>query len=252
MVKSVDRAIDVMMLVGKLSGPVSLPQITRELNLPRTTAFSIVKTLSARQILEFVEGSGYRLGMLFSSLAEKAMESKNLIGIVHPWLERISRETSETAFLAVPVGEQIVFIDKVEPSQVIRYFAQIGTRRPLYCTAHGKIVLACKTPLALEAYLANTPLEARTSKTIVERAALLKELERIRKQNYSVSDGEFNADAYAISVPVTAGLNGQLIGMVSAVGPKARMKPKRIELAKLMLEIAEKLSAECANVETTS
>jgi DNA-binding IclR family transcriptional regulator len=249
MVRSVDRAIDVMVMVGKSAEPVALPQITRELDLPRTTAFSIVKTLSARGILKFVEGRGYRLGPLMTGLAQHAAPSRSLTGVVHPWLERISRETSETAFLAVPFGDQIVFIDKVEPSQVIRYSAQIGTRRPLYCTAHGKVVLATRSAKELEAYIASTPLEAHTARTIVEPAALRKEMERIRKQGFSVSDGEFNAEAYGISVPVAAGRGGPLIGMISAVGPTPRMKPRRNEVAQLLLGIAASLSAECANVE---
>jgi len=249
MVRSVDRAIDVLVLVGKSTEPVALPQITRELDLPRTTAFSIVRTLSKRRMLEFVDGRGYRLGQQIASLAQHAAGSKSLIGVVHPWLERISRETAETAFLAVPYGDQIVFVDKVEPSQVIRYSAQIGTRRPLYCTAHGKIVLATKSAAELDAYLADTKLEAHSSRTIVDPAALRKEMARIRKQGFAVSDGEFETDAYAISAPLAAGRGGPLLGMVTAVGPTARMKPRKNEVARLMLDIAATLSAECTNVE---
>jgi DNA-binding IclR family transcriptional regulator len=249
MVRSVDRAIDVLLLVGKSAEPVGLAQITRELDLPRTTAFSIVRTLTEREMLKFVEGRGYRLGSLVATLGRSAGESKSLIGVVRPWLERISRETSETAFLAVPINDQIVFADKVEPSQAIRYSAQIGTRRPLYCTAHGKVVLACKSAAEFAAYLANTPLEARTAKTIVDAAQLQKELDKIRKQGFSVSDGEFIVDAYGISVPLVAGVGGPLIGMISAVGPTSRMKPRRREIAQLLIDIAASLRSECTNIE---
>lgn len=249
MVRSVDRAIDVLMLVGKSSEPVALPQITRELDLPRTTAFSIVRTLTERQMLKFVEGRGYRLGSTLATLAQHGGESRSLIAVAHLSLERISRDTGETAFLAVPLGDQILFVDKVESLQAIRYSAQIGTQRALYCTAHGKIALACMSAKELDAYLARTTLRAHTAKTIVDRAQLRKEVERIRKQGFAVSDEEFSTDAYGISVPLAAGTGGPLVGMISAVGPMSRMKPRRREVSQLLLGIAATLSAECAHVE---
>jgi DNA-binding IclR family transcriptional regulator len=249
MVRSVDRAIDVLVLVSRSSEPVALPQITRELDLPRTTAFSLVRTLTKRQMLRFVEGRGYRLGPLVGTLAQSTGESKTLIGLVHPVLERISRETAETAFLAVPSGDRIVFLDKVESPHTIRYSAQIGTQRELYCTAHGKLVLACMTEEEFSAYLARTTMQAHSASTIVDPAELRKEIGRIRKRGYSVSNGEYSAEAFGLSAPVFRGLGGPLIGMISAVGPLPRMKPRRQEVAQLLLSIAASLSVECVGVE---
>jgi DNA-binding IclR family transcriptional regulator len=183
-------------------------------------------------------------------LARSGRPSKDLITIVRPFLEKISNQTRETAFLAVPSGDQIVFIDKVEPMQAIRYSAQIGTRRPLYCTAHGKIALASRSETDLERYIAMTRFEARTDKTIVDPAALRKELAKVRRQGFSISDGEFTQEAYGISVGLVAGSHGELIGMISAVGPTSRMRPQRREFASLLTELARQISVQCAELAT--
>jgi DNA-binding IclR family transcriptional regulator len=252
MVRSVDRALDVLVLVANEALPVPLPDITRGLDLPRTTAFSLVKTLAERGMLTYVDGKGYQLGPMVSELARAYRPPRNLIELAHRWLEQVSAKTNETAFLAVPGDAHIAFVDKVEPTQAIRYSAQIGTRRPLYCTAHGKLALALRPDAEITRYLASTPLKALTDKTITSVDALRRELARIRRQGFATSDGEFSADAYSLSAPVRAGTDGPLIAMISAVGPTARLRPRRHEIADLMLSVAGQLSAQCGGIEPMS
>jgi len=248
-VRSVDRALDVIALIAGAIEPVSLASITRHLGLPRTTAFSIVKTLANRGMLTLVDGKGYQLGPMVNELVRAYRPPRNLIERAHRWLEEISRKTQETAFLAIPVKNEILFIDKVETSQAIRYSAQVGTRRPLYCTAHGKLALALRDDDEIERYLSTTELVRRTDKTFTDAVVLRKELEKIRRQGFAVSNGEFSVDAYSISAPVTAGSSGRLIAMISAVGPTMRMRPQRREMAEFLVSIAAKLSAECEGLQ---
>jgi DNA-binding IclR family transcriptional regulator len=249
MVRSVDRALDVLQLIASESAPLALPEITRRLDLPRTTAFSLVKTLAERGMLAFVDGKGYQLGSMVNDLARSYRPPRNLIDVAHRWLEQVSAKTHETAFLAVAGDAHIAFVDKVEPSQAIRYSAQIGTRRPLYCTAHGKLALALRPEPEIARYLAATDLKPLTERTIVSADALRRELAKIRRQGFATSEGEFSADAYSISAPVRAGAKGPLIAMISAVGPTSRLRPQRHEIAQLMLAVAAKLSLQCDGIE---
>lgn len=62
--------------------------------------------------------------------------------MARPFLLDLARVTGETVFLSVVEREEVLYIDKVDSTQAIRYIADIGTRRPLHCTSVGKLYLA--------------------------------------------------------------------------------------------------------------
>ena len=243
MVRSIERALDVMELVSKTKEPVPLPVITRTLKMPRTTAFSIVKTLARRGLLEQVPDKGFRVGALAVEWSNALHPPRDLTTVAKPLLARIVAQVNETAFLVVPSEDQIVYVDKVEASQAIRFSAHIGTRRPLYCTAHGKVVLASRSDEWIERYLARTKLKRETAKTITDPDVLLREIAKIRRQGYGVSDGEFSVDAYGLSAPIYDAAH-EVAAMLSTTGPTARMKPRKKEIAEFLIQLAAEASRE--------
>lgn len=237
-----------MMFVSQAPEPVALSEITGRMKLPRTTAFNIVRTLTKRGALEWVDDKGYRLGPLVVELAQRRSSSMDLIARVRPFLEDVAARTGETCFLSVPSGDEIVFVDKVESTQAIRYSIQLGTRRPLYCSAHGKVVLASLDDEAFDAYVMRTKLKPITDKTIVERAKLERAVARIRQLGYAVSDGEFIDNVYSISAPLRAAANGLPLGMISAVGPTSRVKPRRQHVVAVLQDCVASANRECADL----
>jgi IclR family acetate operon transcriptional repressor len=248
MVRSIDRGFDVMQLLAQSPEPMALAEITSRLRLPRTTAFNIVRTLTKRGAVELIPHRGYHLGPLVTDLARARAPSQELIPRLRPFLEEIAARTGETALLSVVSGDEIVFIDKVESPQAIRYTVQVGTRRPMYCSAHGKVALAALSNDEVEGYLLRTPLTAQTAKTIVDSAALKRELARIQRLGHAMSDGEFILDVFSVSVPLLRRGDGVPLGMISAVGPMPRIKPNRRMIASLLMELASRASDDCRDL----
>ena len=245
MVRSIDRGLDVMTLLATAAGPMALPEITTRLGMPRTTAFNIVRTLAQRGAIELIQDKGYCIGPLVTDLARARAPAKDLISRIRPFLEQVASRTEETALLSVISGDEIVFIDKVESTQAIRYTVDVGTRRPLYCSAHGKVALAAFQDDAVERYLQRTRLTAFTEKTIVDATTLRRMLAKIRRQGFAASDGEFIFDVYSVSAPLLKRRDGMPLGMISAVGPLSRVKPRREAIASLLVERARAASNEC-------
>jgi hypothetical protein len=61
--------------------------------------------------------------------------------VARPFLLDLARVTGETVFLSVVEREEVLYIDKVDSTQAIRYIVDSGTRRPLHCTSVGKLYL---------------------------------------------------------------------------------------------------------------
>ena len=238
-VRSVDRAIDVLEGVARSPLPMTLAQLAEALRAPKSTTLNIVRTLVARRLLEFDPATKtYRAGYLLAALASGSRQGIDLRSIAKPHLERLTLETQEVVFLAMIEGNEIIFIEKIESSQPIRYIAQIGTRRPLHCTAGGKLCLALQTGARVEQYIREVGLQRYTANTITTAAALRKDLERIRRRGYSVSNGEFIEDLMGIAVPVVhPGSHAPLAAIVVA-GPAFRLRKRAREVTAAMQRAA--------------
>ena len=82
-------------------------------------------------------------------------------------------------------------------------------------------------------------LERFTPHTIVHRAALERDLERVRARGYATAVDELELGLAAIAAPVRDA-GGEVVAALSISGPTARLTPERIErLAPLLIEQAD-------------
>ena len=62
-------------------------------------------------------------------------------------------------------ADSVVYIEKVESPQVIRYSAELGEQRPLHCTAIGMAVFAYLAPALRDELLRNIRPRKFTART---------------------------------------------------------------------------------------
>lgn len=246
-VRSVDRAVDALEVLARNERPMTLGQIAEVLHAPKSTTLNIVRTLVRRWMLEVDPATKtYRLGWRLAELASRIGKCLDLRSLAKPHLEQLALVTQEAVFLSVLEGNEITFIEKIDSPQPIRYIAQVGTRRPLHCTAAGKMHLAMLPPEAVEAYIAETGLPRYTRNTITDPARLWAHLVLIRKRGYSVSKGEFLPDLIGIAVPVFRGAGGDMIAAVLTAGPAFRMRKQARHMIPVLKRTADLIGADIA------
>lgn len=251
-VRSVDRAIDALTAVACSPVPLTLAKLVERLEAPKSTTLNIARTLVRRRLLDFDDSSKtYRIGYLLAGLASAMPQGGDLRSLARPHLERLGLDTREVVYLAVLEGHDIVFTEKIESSQPIRYIAQVGTRRPLHCTAGGKMCLALQPDAFLQQYIAEVGLKKYTAHTITAPAALRRHLEEIRRQGYAVSHGEFLEDLTGLSVPIRH--PGQAPGSCALVvaGPSFRVRKRARHILSLMKKTAAEVAAEAGRLGAT-
>jgi DNA-binding IclR family transcriptional regulator len=97
-----------------------------------------------------------------------------------------------------------------------------GSRVPLHCTASGKLLLAALPASRARALLGAGPLQRYTPRTIVDRAALERELQAIRANGVGTDVGEYLADSVCLAVPVRDA-RGRTCAAIAVHGPAPRM-----------------------------
>ena len=178
------------------------------------------------------------------TLAAGALDEIELVSVATPVLEKLTAETGEYSHFAIRSGEQIVVVAKTAGTGIFQMVDRTGAVRPGHATALGKVLLAALTPEQLERYLETCDLRKFTAKTIVEREALLRELEEVRRKGLAFDDGEFDPEARCIAVPVRD-FTGRVAGAIGMSGPMWRLSLQALqEKSKYVREAAVALSAE--------
>ena len=182
---------------------LSNAEISRKLDIPKSSASYILRTLEKQGYLHRDANSGkYRVGLKILSLSRGALSGIDVREVALPIMRRLTEKTNLTCHLAILDGPEAVYIEKVEPQGFIRMDTWVGRRMRVHATSVGKALVAHIPQQQLEKMIAERPMEKRTPKTITTMPRLLKELERVRSLGYSVDDEENNLGARCLGAPV--------------------------------------------------
>jgi DNA-binding IclR family transcriptional regulator len=124
-------------------------------------------------------------------------------------------------------GSQAQFIDhQTTTGQVVSVSGQTGEYVPLYCTAHGKALLADFDLPGLKSLFGGLPLQAYSSSTEVSLARLAKELVKIHADGYAIDDGEYRDELRCVAAPVRD-RTGAVVAAVGISAPSTRFPHER-------------------------
>jgi DNA-binding IclR family transcriptional regulator len=161
---------------------------------------------------------------------------------VRPVLEWLAAETGETILLGVlsEEGDEISYVDVIESDKPLRFAVRVGNRRPLYCTAAGKAMLAFLPKKFQLDYLARTKFVKFTYDTS-SKEALKALLPEVRRRGVVVDANGIIDGAAGVASPCFDG-TGRASCSVTIAGPTSRMIPARRQMEKLTRTGAERIS----------
>jgi len=200
--QTVERALLVLdVLAGSRSG-LRLSDLAQAMGLNISTTSRVLGALDRfGYVRREVETGRYRLGYRLLQLSQAALEQSPLPEMANPVLARLMEETGETATLCIRHDDRAIVIARVECANPLRSVAQIGHAGPLYCTGHGKAMLA-HLPEPDVARILTLGMPSLTERTITEPVRMREELVRIRDQGYAVDIGERDPELVSVVAPV--------------------------------------------------
>ena len=226
------------------SDPKGLPlvRLIEKLEMPKTSLVSLLRALEDAGYVVKHQGL-YQLG-------EAALRLSSLIAVsfpfphsVHDLLMDLMIRCNETAMLATlsEDGQAAVYVDKVECQRAIRFAGFIGARRPLYCTAIGKSLLAFQDDDFIRHYLKYGKFESFSADTITDRRKLEREIETIRQEGVAVAIEEMSEGIGVYAAPVFDG-HGVVRAAISVAAPADRARAMRDEYRQEVKSTARQMS----------
>jgi DNA-binding IclR family transcriptional regulator len=236
------RAMTVLRCVGEAPGPMSLKAIAVASGVPKSTTFRYLQTLCAAGMLAHDKAHDiYRIDPRIIGMLNLGGTVQSLRETCLPVMRELHQAFDETVNLGVLEGSQVVYIEIIESTRSLRFHASVGGRDPAHTTALGKALLA-HLPPEPRALALPRPLRRRTDRTIVDRGALLAELEAIRGRRYAVDAGENEEGAICFGAPIF-GTSGAAVAGISLSMPAVRLDDRlRTRIVARLLDAAERLS----------
>ncbi len=237
-VQVIGRSFAILRAVADSPDGLRIGDLARQVELPRSTAHRIVRSLQAEGVLLITTDGRIQIGPALVELA--ATHRDTLIRMAHPLMRRLAEEVQETVDLATLDGDSVRFIDQATSSQRLRADSVVGELFPAYCTANGKALLAELPARALDLALPKR-LAAYTPHTITARAELAEELEQVRKTGVAFDREEHTERICAVGAVVHDAL-GSLAALTVAV-PSERFYGREEDLSRALLATTAELSA---------
>ncbi len=212
-IQVISRAANILRLLGEETDGLSLGQIAKRVELPRSTVQRIVTALAQEDFISTEKGDkGIQLGREIQKLAQAS--GSGIKDRLRPVMKQISDKTGETVDLAVLEGSRMRFVEQIVGKHRLRTVSSIGDNFPLTTTANGKAALACLEPDAamrlISEELVEQPNQARPLSEIlseldtIRSGQLARDIDEhtdgVSALGYAITDQR--GDVYAISVPV--------------------------------------------------
>jgi DNA-binding IclR family transcriptional regulator len=223
-VQVIARAAEICRELATSTDGLTTAELVERVGLSRPTVYRIVRALMDEDFVRQVAPGRYAVGPAFLVIGGSTYGG--LRHDMRPFMKELSGELGETIDLAVLDNGEALFVDQFVALRGLRVVAHMGARLPLHCTASGKALLAALPPDEAEREVPDTP-QAYTPNTVTDRAALLQELEEVRRTGIAYDHEEYVMGVCAVATPVfdAVGAIGALTVEVPAARFHGREKP---------------------------
>ena len=231
-VKSADRALDLLELFARTADGMTLAEVCAELGWPKSSTLNLLRTMTARGYVLASSGpaSRYQLGPKVATLGKAYLDRADLGKVGQEIVRTVSRATDETVHLAVLRGANVLYIAKEEGGGQMRMVSAVGRMIPAHGTGVGKMLLASLPPDDLDRLLPpGEDLPRLTETTLTDRTTFVRLLARIRDQDFATDDGESTIGLRCIAAPVRDA-SGKVVAAMSVSVPSPRFTEDRVPM----------------------
>jgi IclR family transcriptional regulator, pca regulon regulatory protein len=223
---------------------VTQSELSALTGLTRATTRRSLITLSTLGYVEVSDGI-YSLTPKVVELASGYLNSGDAwIATATPFLEVLRNRVEENVSAVVLDRTDMVYVASFPADTVMSLNVRIGGRKPAYCTAMGRVLLAGMPEDCARDILDMSSIQMKTKNTVVGIDELMAEVRKVREQGYAVIDQELEPGLIAVAVPIR-NLRGQVIAAINICGHTMQTSLEKLTTVCLpeALKTAKQISA---------
>ncbi len=236
------KALDILGSFSAERPRRSLTELSREMNIPKSTVHRLLRTLQSRGFIEQVKGEEYSLGSNIIALTQAVRVNVEVRDRAATVARSLAEASGESVYVAVAEATGVLYIYAVETSKRLRARTAVGDRAPFYCTSIGKACLAFMPDQERNALIAALNLIPATKHTITSAASLAADLEETIHRGYAKDCQEHEEGIFCLAAPFRDE-TGNVVGAISVSGSDREILGLREDvLATSLMEASEQIS----------
>jgi DNA-binding IclR family transcriptional regulator len=225
---AVERAADLLFLIAEKE-EASLTELARAIGSSGSAVHRILTALKNKGLIQQDEENGpYMLSWSILGLTERLVARADLRTIARPHMIKLRDLTEETVTLNVRSGFERVCVDFVEGLHEVRWHQNVGQISPFYAGATGKALMAYLSDDELKEFFRTVKLRKITPYTLTKREDLLADLEKIRRQGYSIGTQDRVLGVAAMAAPIFNPPD-RAAATLTIAGPSERCSPATLK-----------------------
>ncbi|MHA6793687.1 IclR family transcriptional regulator [Pseudonocardia bannensis] len=221
------RSVSIAMAVLDCFGTeteLGATKVAQRLGVAKSTACRMLAALASGGLLERSRSGRYRLGLRLFEMGQLAVDRLMLRELALPVLGELREVLRETVQLAVPMGADVLFVDRLDGSTAgTRFHTELYRRGPGHSSSAGKAIAAYNP--AMERAILERGFVRRTPFTIVDPARYRQVLRQVRTDGYAASREEYELGTSSVGAPIvlTRGERRIAVAAISVVGATPRV-----------------------------
>lgn len=238
------RALSVLRVVARSSTPLSLNEISTQLELPVATVHRLLAALTREEFVVRDELTRrYSPGRALSDISMLQRPS-HLPDIATPILQRLSEQFSETVFVASLSVDRAICVALIESSRPLRLNMRIGDHFPWHASASARAILAFQPPALIDQLLAEQSMDQFTPNTPRTTDEVHAHLVKVRRTGFDVCDDELDSGVWAVAAPIlTEGAHVHGALGIGAPAERIRSQAQREDVIAAVIDGAKEISA---------
>lgn len=240
--RSLIRTLRILEHLAGAPDGLSLAALSARLESPKSSLLGLLRPMCSFRYIVHSDGR-YLLGPGAYRLGASVIPTLSVARIAVPIMRELVERSGETVLVATMDADagKAVYVEKIESSHSIRYTVALGTTRPLYCSAAGRVLLAFADSAFISRYLRRAPFPALTPQTLTSAAQLRRLLPGIREHKLAITVGEVSADVAGFAAPIFD-RDGRVAAALTMAAPVSRTLAHPQDYATLIRDAAEGIS----------
>lgn len=246
-VPAASQVLAILRYLARQGGPVGAAAISRDLRLPRSTAYHLLATLVTEGfVVHLADERRYGLGVSAYELGTGYTRQAPLQRMARAPLAALVDRTGHNAHLAVLHGREVIYVIEERAPGRAPLVTDVGVRLPAHLTATGRAMLAALPAPQVRALFPDaSAFVARHEPGPGSLSALRRLLVDVRQRGHAVEAGEVTPGfasvaaavldhgghptaAVAVTYPEAEVSSGDRTELARAVGATARTLTRRI------------------------
>ncbi|NVJ93905.1 MAG: helix-turn-helix domain-containing protein [Methylocystaceae bacterium] len=194
------RGLSVIKSFDRHNRSMTLTEVAHKNDMSRASARRFLLTLKALGYVS-LKDKKFSLTAKVLELGRSFLETFNLRETIIPLMEEIAEKFDETCSAAILDGVEIVYIARMRMGST-PLSLQVGERLPAYATSAGRVLLSGLPQDQLNNLLEKSEMKQLTPNTICDPEKLREEINKVRRQKYSIVNQELTMGLCAMAVPV--------------------------------------------------